>query len=545
MGETNLQNALVRVVARRRFLLLTLVVVALALVVIPGVAVAPTATALAATTSSVPVQVYLTDSDLTQAALSHEPNVALTTHPLPRGVKTLDVDDHIAYQSVIGFGAAMTDTSAWLIHNYLSPGMRKSVLTNLFSASGIGINFTRVPIGASDFTAGGTAYTYDDQPAGQTDPTLADFSVKHDLSYVIPTLAQMMKLNSAVDIISTEWTAPGWMKSNDLTDDLGRSGTLLSADYPVLAQYLVKFVQAYASYGIPIWGITPENEPGTPVSYPSMNLTPANEAQFIADDLAPAFAGAGLNTRIYGGDTGGAEPSYAEAVERDSAAASATSGIAWHCYGGQQGIAAFRNLYAGVQNLMTECSPGIIPYSGAEAAIDAMRNWASTAALWNIALNGEGGPVQAPNSGCHSCTGLLTINEGTHKVTYNANYYQLGQLSKFVQRGAVRIDTPRWVSDYRDSSGYHVSTGLDNVAFLNPDGSRVLVAYNHSSKPITFGVSWDYKQFSYTLGAGATVTFKWNASEPKAPAKTASRCFAAGVKYESTDSRVVAVKPSC
>jgi glucosylceramidase len=518
----------------------------LAAMFLPGVAFAPNSPAFAATTPGARVQVYLTDPDLAKAALSRESSETFTSARLPRGVRTLNVDDHIGYQSMVGFGAAMTDSSDWLIHNYLSPGLRRTVLTNLFSAGrGIGLNFVRIPIGASDFTAGGTAYTYDDMPAGQTDPTLFNFSVKHDLSYVIPTLQQMLKINPQVDLISTEWTAPGWMKANDRTDDLGRSGTLLTEDYPTLAAYLVKFIQAYQSYGIPIWGITPENEPGTPVSYPSMNLTPANEAQFIAQDMAPAFAAAAITTRIYGGDTGGAEPSYADAVESNTAAAAATSGIAWHCYGGQQGIAAFRNLFTSVQDLMTECSPGIVPYTGAEAAIDAVRNWASTASLWNVALNPEGGPVQAPNSGCHACTGLLTINEGTHKVTYNQNYYQVGQLSKFVQRGAVRIDTPRWVSDYRDAGGYHVTSGLDNVAFLNPNGSRVLVAYNHSGQSITFGVSWNYKQFSYTLAAGATVTFVWNGSESGTPVKTPARCFAAGVTYRTKQAKVIAVQPKC
>jgi glucosylceramidase len=526
----------------RRWLVATLCVTVVVSMLVPKAGIAPVSPALAATTPNVSVQVTLTDSNLKQAALSSEPSLSFTDRPLTRGVKVLDVDDHIGYQSVVGFGAAMTDTSAWLIHNYLSPGARKQVLQQLFSASdGLGLNFVRVPIGASDFTSGGTAYTYDDLAAGQTDPTLADFSVDHDLSYVIPTLQQMLKINPATDLISTEWTAPGWMKANDGTDDLGRSGTLLSADYPALADYLVKFIQAYQAAGIPIWGITPENEPGTAVSYPSMNLTPQAEAQFIAEDLAPAFAATGITTRIYAGDTGGAEPSYAQAAEQYAASASALSGVAWHCYGGQQGITAFHNLYAGVQNLMTECSPGIIPYSGAEAAIDAMRNWASSAALWNVALNPEGGPVQPPNSGCHSCTGLLTVNEGTHRVTYTSNYYQLGQLSKFVQRGAVRIDTQRWVNDYRNASGYHVSLGLDNVAFLNRDGSRVLVAYNHSSSPITFGVSWNYKQFSYTLAPGATVTFEWKGTDP---VNSMAQCFNAKVAYTLTKQGVVA-KPDC
>ncbi|HET9073760.1 MAG TPA: glycoside hydrolase family 30 beta sandwich domain-containing protein [Solirubrobacteraceae bacterium] len=503
------------------------------------------ASAAPATVATVRVQVVQTDPNLARAALTLEPSRSFTTQRLPRGVHVIDVDDHIAYQTMLGFGAAMTDSATWLIHNALGPGGRRNVLDQLFSPTdGLGLNFVRVPIGASDFTAAGQPYTYDDVAPGQSDPSLTDFSIAHDLAYVIPTLQQMLKANPSIDIMSTEWTAPAWMKANDSLDDVGRRGTLFAADYPSLAVYLAKFIQAYAAAGIPVWGITPENEPGTPVGYPSMNLSPSGEAQFIAADLAPMFARLGITTRIYGGDIGGRSPAWATAVQSDPAAAAVASGEAWHCYGGQQGMSDFRNRYPAVQELMTECSPGIIPYTGAEAVIDAVRNWASAADLWNAALDPDGGPVQPPNQGCRACTGLLTINESTHTVQRTLNYYGLGQISEFVQRGAVRIATPRWVHDFRDSHGYHVSEGLDNVAFLNPNGSRVLVAYNHSPAPITFGVSWNYRQFAYTLPAGATVTFRWTGAEPRAPRVPADRCLNAGVRYVATPSGLSAA-PAC
>jgi glucosylceramidase len=207
--------------------------------------------------------------------------------------------------------------------------------------------------------------------------------------------------------------------------------------------------------------------------------------------------------------------------------------MAFHCYGGQQGMSAFHQQFTAMQELMTECSPGIIPYAPAEAAIDAVRNWSSSVDFWNVALNQNGGPVQAPNSGCRSCVGLVTVNKRTGAVSYNQSYYQLGQLSRFVQRGAVRIGTPRWVHDYRDSRWYHVSAGLDNVAFLNPNGSRVLVAYNNSPAAISFGVGWNGKKFDYTLGARATVTFVWNPTKAGAskPDASVGTCFNAGDSY--------------
>jgi glucosylceramidase len=105
----------------------------------------------------------------------------------------------------------------------------------------------------------------------------------------------------------------------------------------------------------------------------------------------------------------------------------------------------------------------------------------------------------------------VTINERTHRAALNANYYQLGQVSKFVRRGAVRIASDRWVSDYASNTtiNYGVTPGLDNVALRNPDGSKVLVAYDNSPHPIRFQIAWRRRAFTYTLDAGSTVTFTW------------------------------------
>jgi glucosylceramidase len=185
------------------------------------------------------------------------------------------------------------------------------------------------------------------------------------------------------------------------------------------------------------------------------------------------------------------------------------SGIAWHCYGGLGGLAALAQAYPTVDQIVSECSPGIIPYAPAEVGISATRNGATAVALWNLALDPAGGPVQRPNYGCSGCTGVITVNEVTHTATLGANFYQFGQLSKFVAPGAVRIGSERFVSDYQLPTGYGVTPGLDDVAFVNPDGSKVLIAYNNSTGPIRFAVDWHRRSFGYTLPTRATVTFTW------------------------------------
>jgi glucosylceramidase len=215
-----------------------------------------------------------------------------------------------------------------------------------------------------------------------------------------------------------------------------------------------------------------------------------------------------LGTAIYGLDRG-ADLAYARALLA-GAAGRALAGIAWHCYGGMQVMSALHALHRSVDQVVSECAPGIIPYPPAEVAISALRNWATSVALWNLALDPSGGPVEAPNSACAGCTGVVTISERTHAATRGLNYYQLGQVSKFVRPGAVRIASTRLVSDLRTPGGaYGVSRGLDDVAVVNPDGRRVLVVYNGSSTRAPFAVRWQGRIFTYALSSRATATFIW------------------------------------
>ena len=224
------------------------------------------------------------------------------TPKAPAGTPVLTVNNGQAYQGFKGIGAAMTDTSAWLLGTQLAPATRTSAMNALFGSSGIHLSFLRLPIGASDFTATGVPYTYDDLPAGQSDPTLNDFSIGHDLAYIIPSLQQARALNPQLTISANPWSPPAWMKANDSLNNLAFAGTLLPSAYPELAQYFVKFEQAYAAHGITINQIVPQNEPYINSAYPGMQLPAANEANFIANYLRPALTAAKLSTQIYGWD---------------------------------------------------------------------------------------------------------------------------------------------------------------------------------------------------------------------------------------------------
>ena len=457
-------------------------------------------------TVSSTAKVILTTANMSQA-LAPQPALAFSAKK-PRGVPVIDVGDRTSYQRFSGVGAGMTDTSAWLIHDGLSAESASVVLDALFGSGGIRLRFLRVPIGASDFSASETPYSYDDRPPGLSDPRLAHFSIAHDEAYILPTLRQVMSLDPDEFVLASPWSPPAWMKTNDSLANRKGAGRFRDGDRGALASYIVKFLRSYRAQGVHVMAVTPQNEPDNWTAYPGMEFSPAEEAKFVRVNLAPALRRAGMSTEIYGGDVGWRSVSYAKRIARSGAVHDLT-GIATHCYfGAPTSIAALHAEDPGLEEIISECSPGITPYSTTEVEISSIRNWASVVAMWNLALDPIGGPVQPPNAGCGGCTGIFTINPFTHAATATIDYYELGQVSKFVAPGAVRIASNHFVS-YRYPPRQVVTSGLDDVAFRNPDGSEVLVAYDNSPAPSSFAIDSHGRYVSYRLEPGSTATFVW------------------------------------
>jgi glucosylceramidase len=414
--------------------------------------------------------------------------------------QTITVDPSTTYQTMTGFGASFTDSSAWLVAN--SP-LRSQIMTKLFDpANGIGLDFLRQPIGASDFSL--SLFSYDDMPAGQSDPTLANFSVAHDQAYILPVLKQALSINPSITIMATPWSPPGWMK----TSDSMIGGTLNSGDYQVLADYLTKFIQAYDAAGVPIALITPQNEPEySPSNYPGSTLTASQEASLIGDNLGPDLQKAGLSTKIIAYDHNWNDTTFPETVLGDPTAGPYTAGVAWHCYAGDPSAqTTVHDAYPNKDTYFTECSGSqssnpantfsdSLDWQTENLIIGATRNWAKTVTTWNMALDPSGGP----SMNCTTCTAAVTVDNSAGTATYNAEYYVLGQASKFVKPGAVRI-----------GSNTFGSGNLEDVAFKNPDGSDALIALNaDTANARTFNVEENGQYFTYTLPAGAVATFTW------------------------------------
>ncbi len=459
------------------------------------------------------VRVTQTSADLSQAMRSLPATRFSPTTRIARGVRVVDVDDTRRYQRFIGAGGAMTDSSAWLIWTQLPAEKRQQLMQLLFAPSGAHLSFLRVSIGASDYTADGVPYSYDDEPAGQTDPQLADFSVGHDEPYILPALRSAQQLDPKVYVEGVPWSAPGWMKANDALDNHDHVGTLLPADYAVFARYLAAFVRAYRQQGVQVRGIGVEDEPGEPNPYPGMEMSTAQEADLVAHYIRPALRSAGLSVDTFGWDLSWGPPKAVAPLIGD-ARSGTLGGLAWHCYAGTpQFMSGVHTAVPRALQIVDECSTGSNDvFATSELLISSIRNWASAVALWNLALDPQGGPALSLGYGCQGCTGVVSVDPQTGQYTLSRDYYELAQFTHFIQPGAVRISSAHFVS-YRVGGPGHfqtiTSSGLDDVAFLDPDGTRVVFAYNTATTPITFAIRWHASSFTYRIPPQATATFRW------------------------------------
>jgi glucosylceramidase len=426
------------------------------------------------------------------------------------GAGTIRVNLGEAGGTLWGVGAAVTDSSAYLIHELPGPE-RTRLLTRLYGRAGLGLSFGAIPIGASDYSASGHPYTYDDLPVGQVDPTLAHFSIRHDDSWDLPVLEQIAQIQPEIRFFAATWTAPPWMKANDRFNDLKFGGSLLPRYYGAFARYLVDWLRAYATRGLRIAALAPENEPNSPSSVPAMYLPLEAQETFIAGYLAPALGASHLSTHIFGGDVGMPRGEEQEALVESSAGRD-LGGLAWHCYSAPPTrLAVLARLAPGLGQIISECAEKLSRVPLAVDVLGALSNGASAFSAWNLALTPAGGPVQDPNRGCAGCRGLVAIDPRTHRYSLSQEAYVLGQVGHFVSPGAVRLatsDEPTWYSK-GSVFGLEPNSGILNVAYRNPGGQLALITYNPSPQAKTVHISDGSEHFTATLPPGATTTFSW------------------------------------
>lgn len=465
-------------------------------------------------------QVWMTTPD--RAELLHRrDDVRLATGR--SDLTTITVDPLRSYQTMDGFGASITDSSAALLAA-LPRDRRNATMRSLFDPDqGIGVSFLRQPVGSSDFTAEAEHYTFDDVPAGSTDFPLRHFDIAHDEQQILPLLRQAKRLNPRLKIMATPWSPPAWMKTGG-----SLVGGRLKDDPRIIdayARYLVEFVRAYTAAGVPVDFLSVQNEPQnrTPDAYPGTDMPVAQQAAVI-ERLGPMLRKASPRTKILAYDHNwathpddiantppGQDPEGDYPYEiLDGPAAKWVAGTAFHCYYGDPSAqTALHDAHPDKDIWFTECSGshgpddtdeqifrGTLTWHARNIVLGTTRNWAKSAVNWNIALDGVGDPHLG---GCSTCTGLLTV-DADGSVRTDAEYYTIGHLAKFVTPGARRIASTSF-----GTTGWNGQ--IMDVAFRNPDGSVAVVVHNENDAPRSVAVALGDRHFEYTLPGGALATF--------------------------------------
>lgn len=443
------------------------------------------------------IQVWATTSDRSYALSALPP---ATPGEATAADVRIAVDPGRRYQDILGFGAAVTDSSAWLIQRRMGADQRNALLRELFGRDGgIGLGFTRTTIGASDFSL--NHYSLDDPPRGKADRKLRHFRIAPQTQDVFTVVRAARAINPQLQTMASPWSAPAWMKSGGSMI----KGTLREDAYDAFARYLLKYVDAAASKGVPIFALTVQNEPSfEPENYPGMRLSADQRIALIGKHLGPLLKASGRDVRILDWDHNWDMPEEPTAVLSNPEASGYIDGVAWHCYGGD--IAAQSLVQARFPSksvYLTECSGGDwepvrsggMTMLARQLIIGGTRHWARGVLLWNLALDETAGPHAG---GCGNCRGVVTIDSRTGAVTRNDEYYVLAHASRFVRPGAHRIESSAAAED------------VDNVAFTNADdGSVALIVVNSSASPRSIAVTYAERTFRYALLPKSLYTFTW------------------------------------
>lgn len=418
-------------------------------------------------------------------------------------------------QEVLGFGAAFTDAACYTF-NRLAPSARAALFHELYHPSEMALNVGRACVGASDYST--VAYSYDE--GATPDPDLARFSIAHDRQWILPMLREVRAVNPDLFLLASPWSPPAWMKDNGSL--LG--GTIRRRYLGAYANYLTKFVQAYAAEGVPIGALTTQNELDTDQDggMPACTWPQEAEVQFVGQNLGPALARAGVPAKIWLVDHNYNLWGRAISEFEDDAVRRYADGVAWHGYVGNPAwMTRVHDAYPEKHGYWTEGGPDITspryatdwaPWAG--QFTDILRNWSRCIIAWNYALDEKG----KPNIGPFACGGLVTVHSGTGEVTRSGMYWAYAHFSRHVRRGARVIEstggTPpggAGTPPPATGGGARPTTDFGHVAFENPDGSRVLVLANVAARPRTTRVVLGGSAVEVALPAESVTTLGWKA----------------------------------
>ena len=387
------------------------------------------------------------------------------------------------FQTFMGIGGAITDASAEVFAK-LSPAKQAELLTAYYNKdNGIGYSLLRTSIHSSDFSSG--SYTY----IAEDDKELKTFSIAHDQQFRIPMIKRAIQMaGGKLLLYATPWSPPAFMKSNKT---MLQGGTLLPEFYQAWANYYVKFVKAYEKEGMPIWGISIQNEPMATQKWESCLFTAATERDFLKKYLGPTMQKGGLGSKkiVVWDHNRDLMNQRANVIFDDPEASKYAWGMGFHWYetwAGEQpmfdNVRKVHEAYPTKNLLFTE---GCVErfdakkyqfWGNAERYGTSMINDFNNGTVgwtdWNILLDENGGPNHKGNF----CFAPIHADSKTGELIYTPSYYYIGHFSKFIRPNAKRVSTASSRSN------------LLSTSFVNTDGKIVTIVMNQSSKKITYNL---------------------------------------------------------
>ena len=377
-----------------------------------------------------------------------------------RGHDVIPIDPTKSFQSILGFGAAFTEAACYVL-GQMPSDQQSWLFGQLFGNKGAKLNMGRLSVGASDYSR--ACFSYDDVV---NDTSLEHFSTARDEQWVIPMVRRALEEAPSLFLLASPWSPPGWMK----TGGSMRGGWMREEFLDVYAEYLVRYLDAYRTSGIPIQALTVQNEVETDQlgKMPAAYWHPDLESRFVTQYLVPKLRTMDWRVMIWILDHNYAMWPRVDWMLNDGHLREAIDGVAFHGYQGEASMMTLlRDRHPTIHVYWTEGGPDLGPgyltdwCRWGETFTGALRNWARCIVGWNLASDEQGGP----NIGPFSCAGMVTVQQESHQVSFSGQYWAMRHFSSYVERGAQRIESTEL-------------EGIANVAFRNPNGDIVLVVTN-------------------------------------------------------------------
>ena len=404
---------------------------------------------------------------------------------------TIMIDVDKTFQTIEGFGGAFTDASA-ITFAKLSKKEQKRFLKACFDPDeGNGYTLCRTTIHSCDYSS--EMYTYAEV---EDDKGLEHFSIEHDLAFRIPFIQRALKTAQGnIKIYASPWSPPAWMKTNN---NMLYGGKLKPAYLQTWADYFCRYVKAYEQEGIPIWGLTVQNEAAAVQVWESCVFTAEEERDFVRDYLGPTLANNGLGhlKLMFWDHNRGIMYQRAEVMYDDPQAAQYIYGMAFHYYVGNHfdNVRLVHDAFPDKKLIYTEAGMGGDWETGVRVAknmIIDLNNWTNGWTYWNLLLDENRGPRHAGGLGG---TSIVTADTQTGQVSYNPPFYYFGHFSRFIKPGAKRIACTSSSDDFLAT------------AFINTDDQVAVVILNVSKADRIFQLWVNGKVVKYAAPPHAIIT---------------------------------------